>query len=84
MDEFSHGLWFLIIKLMDEYIRTNSIVEGYQQQRVIHLIYHQGFPVEASDEGPQALIFSLFYSQQAGLEAFMPLSSNKVVDEQLI
>ena len=52
MDEFSHGLWFLIIKLMDEYIRTNSIVEGYQQQRVIHLVYHQGFPVEASDEGP--------------------------------
>jgi len=31
----------------------------------------------------QALIFSLFYSQQTGRGAFVPLSSNKVVDEQL-
>ena len=43
----------------------------------------QGFPVEASDERPQALIFSLLYSQQAGWGAFVPLSSDKVVDKQL-
>ena len=62
MDEFSHGLWLLIIKLVDEQIWTNSIVEGYQHQFIVHLIYCQGFFVKASDEGLQAFIFSLFYS----------------------
>ena len=36
-----------------------------------------------SDEGPQALILSLFYGQQAGRGTLMSLSPNEVIKKQL-
>ena len=50
---------------------------------IIHLIYRQNFPVETSYEGLQIFIISLLYSQQARRGAFMPLTSNEVINEQL-
>ena len=58
-------------------------MEGCQHQFIVHFVYCQGFFVEASNEGPQALMFSLFYNQQAGRGVFVPLPSNKVVEEQI-
>ena len=61
MDEFSHGLRLLFIKFVDEQTRINSIMEGCQQQLVVHLVYRQGFSVKKSHKGPQAFIFPLLY-----------------------
>ena len=83
VNEFGHGLRFLLVKLVNEQIRVYSIVEGCQEQFVIYLVYRQGLPVKTSDEGPQAFILSLFDGQQAGRGTFMPLSPDKVVNKHL-
>ena len=61
MDEFSYGLRLLLIKFVDEQTRINSIMEGCQEQLIVHLVYRQGFFVKTSHKGPQAFIFPLLY-----------------------
>ena len=48
---------------MIEQIGGNSIVEGCQEDFIVHLIYQQGFPVKTVDESPKTLVLSLLYIQ---------------------
>ena len=53
----------MVIQLVDEQIWSNPIVEGCQKDFIVHLIYQQGFPIKATNESMQTLVFSLFYVQ---------------------
>ena len=83
MYQLSYCLRILVVQLMNEQVWTNSIVECYQENLVIHLIHQQSFSIKMADKSTQAFIFSLFYVQHTRQGRLLPLSPNKVVDEQL-
>ena len=50
MYQLSYRLRILVVQLMNEQVWTNSIVECYQENLVIHLIHQQSFSIKMADK----------------------------------